>query len=237
MESAANGMTAAFDKYSETYRETVQRSISRLGVSYDLATEAKASVIADIIAERHRKTTKLDLLDVGCGVGALHPLLHSFQRSLTGVDISSSSIAQAAHAQPWGHYLAYDGARLPFADDSFDFTLTVCVLHHVSPVKHSAFIAEMRRVTRPGGTVCAIEHNPLNPLTRLAVLRCPFDEDAILLGASDAKSLFARARLSDVAARFFLMLPFRQPAARAFERGFKGVPFGAQYAVAGQVKR
>jgi SAM-dependent methyltransferase len=235
MESAANGMTAAFDKYSETYRETVQRSISRLGVSYDLATEAKASVIADIIAERHGKIAKLDILDVGCGVGTLHPLLRLFQRSLTGVDISGSSIAQAAQAQPWARYLAYDGARLPFADNSFDFTLTVCVLHHVPPAQHRGFLAEMRRVTRPGGTICAIEHNPLNPLTRLAVLRCPFDEDAILLGAGNAKSLFENAQLGDVAARFFLMLPFRQPAARVFERGFKALPFGAQYAVAGQV--
>ena len=45
----------------------------------------------------------------------------------------------------------------------------------------AGFVADMVRVTRPGGLVCVIEHNPLNPLTRLAVNRCPFDADAVLL--------------------------------------------------------
>jgi SAM-dependent methyltransferase len=235
MESTAARMTAAFDKHSATYRETVQQSIAGLGVSYDLATEAKASVIADIVAERHGEKARLDILDVGCGVGTLHRSLRPLQRSLTGVDVSGSSIAEAASAQPWARYQAYDGTRLPFEDASFDFTLTVCVLHHVAPEQHAHFLAEMRRVTRSGGTVCAIEHNPFNPLTRLAVLRCPFDEDAILLRSGTAKSLLAGAGLMDISARFFLALPFRQPAARAFERTLKGVPLGAQYAVAGRV--
>lgn len=235
MESAATRMTAAFDKHSATYRETVQQSISGLGVSYDLATDAKASVIADIIAERHGEQARLDILDVGCGVGTLHRALRPLQRSLTGVDVSGGSIAEAASAQPWARYQAYDGTRLPFEDGSFDFALTVCVLHHVPPAEHANFLAEMRRVTRPGGTVCAIEHNPFNPLTRLAVLRCPFDEDAILLRAGAAKSLFARARLVNISTRFFLALPFHQQAARVFERTLKSMPLGAQYAVAGRV--
>ena len=226
-------MTATFDRHSKIYRETVQRSISGMGVSYDLATEAKASVISDIIAERH-KETHLDILDVGCGVGTLHRLLRPIQRSLTGIDVSSACVTEAVSTHPWARYLAYDGALLPFEDASFDFTLTVCVLHHVPLAQHQRFLAEMRRVTRPGGTVCTIEHNPFNPLTRLAVLRCPFDEDATLLRAGTAKTLFEEAGLENVSARFFLALPFRQPAARAFERVFKDVPFGAQYAVAGQ---
>ena len=50
----------------------------------------------------------------------------------------------------------------------------------------------MRRVVRPGGLVCVIEHNPLNPLTRsLAVSRCEFDSDAVLLGASTTRKLMA----------------------------------------------
>lgn len=226
-------MTAAFDKHSKVYRETVQRSIAGMGVSYDLATESKASVISDIIAERH-KEAYLDILDVGCGVGTLHRFLRAFQRSLTGVDVSDASIAEAISAQPWARYLAYDGKRLPFEDASFDFTLTVCVLHHVPPAQHRRFLAEMRRVTRSGGTVCVIEHNPFNPLTRLAVLRCPFDEDATLLRAGTAKAIFEGAGLENVSARFFLALPFRQRAARACERVLKDVPLGAQYAVAGR---
>lgn len=227
-------MSAAFDKYSDSYGEMVERSIAGLGASHDFATRAKAALLADIIAKRHG-TARPDILDVGCGVGVLHPHLRSVQKSLTGVDVSSESIAQAARAQDWARYQSFDGRRLPFDDARFDFTLAVCVLHHVPPEQHESFLAEMRRVTRPGGTVCAIEHNPLNPLTRLAVLRCPFDDDAVLLRAGYARKLFAQAGLSGIATQFFLAVPSLHPAARAVELGLSRVPLGAQYATCGMV--
>ena len=51
----------------------------------------------------------------------------------------------------------------------------------------------MRRVVRPGGLLCIIEHNPFNPLTRLAVVRCEFDRDAVLLPALAPRAPIAAA--------------------------------------------
>jgi hypothetical protein len=67
--------------------------------------------------------------------------------------------------------------------------LSFCVLHHVPPTQWVGFLCEMRRVVRPDGLVCLIEHDPLNPLTKLVVARCEFDRDAVLLRAGRARAL------------------------------------------------
>ena len=101
------------------------------------------------------------------------------------------------------------------------------------PPNGAHFIAEMRRVVRPGGLVCVIEHNPLNPLTRLAVARCEFDRDAVLLGAGTTRKLMAAGGLRDICARYFLLLPWATNAARRVEGALGQVPLGAQYAAFG----
>jgi hypothetical protein len=93
----------------------------------------------------------------------------------------------------------------------------------------------MRRVTRHGGLVCLIEHNPYNPLTRLAVSRCEFDRDAVLLGAGTTRKLMAETGLREIGARHFLLLPWDTKPARRFERALSGTPLGAQYAAFGTV--
>src|SRR5207237_8865176 len=99
------------------------------------------------------------------------------------------------------------GAELPSASGEFDFAFAICVLHHVPPADWLGFIREMARVIRPGGAVCIIEHNPLNPLTQLSVRRCEFDRDAVLLPSWRTAGLMARAGLRAVDGRYLLGLP------------------------------
>ncbi len=224
----------AFDAYEGRYREAVQDSIAFSGIGYDYFLKSKAALLADVAAARLPADVRLKALDVGCGVGALHPLLLPMCRELHGVDVSAACLERAAEDNPSGHYRAYDGERLPFEDGVFDLTFASCVMHHVAPDGWSDFAAEMRRVTRPGGLVCVIEHNPLNPATRLSVMRCPFDEDAVLLRRGRTAELLAAAGLSQVDWRYFVFVPSMQPWARALERRLAGCPLGAQYAVFGQ---
>jgi hypothetical protein len=91
----------------------------------------------------------------------------------------------------------------------------------------------MRRVARPGGLICIIEHNPLNPMTRLAVMRCEFDRDAILLGARASCRLLAASGLREIGARHFLLLPWETRPARRIEAALSSVPLGAQYGAFG----
>jgi len=88
----------------------------------------------------------------------------------------------------------------------------------------------MKRILRPGGIACIIEHNPFNPMTRLAVLRCPFDADAVLIRPGAAERLLRSQGFSDIAREHFLLFPFEHPALRTIERHLSKLPFGAQYA-------
>ena len=96
------------------------------------------------------------------------------------------------------------------------------------------FLREMRRVVRPGGLVCLIEHNPLNPLTRLAVARCEFDRDAALL-RSGKRGADGGCRIAPDRSQYFVLLPWATPFMRRIERGLRNLPFGAQYVACGVV--
>ncbi|GAA4133225.1 class I SAM-dependent methyltransferase [Aminobacter aganoensis] len=230
-------MAELFDRYGPRYGEVVARSISFSGLGHDFFLVAKARLLAREVDVRGLRATgkPLGALDIGCGVGALHSHLTHVFDSLHGCDLSEASIDRARKDHPHNAYDLCMPARLPYADGSFDFAFASCVLHHVQPETWASFIDEMRRVVRPGGIACLIEHNPYNPLTRLAVLRCPFDEDAVLLNARKAKALFRDAGLSEITTQHFLLFPSDRPLASRLETALAAFPLGAQYACSGRV--
>jgi ubiquinone/menaquinone biosynthesis C-methylase UbiE len=218
-----------FDTYDKSFAAVVQSSIDFSGLPHSFFTAAKADALRDLIATRLHAMRNPHMLDVGCGVGEFHPFVRGMFGRLCGVDVSAASIAQARHKNPDVEYEVYGGTTLPYDRATFDLSLAICVLHHVPPRQWSGFLREMRRVVRPGGVVCLIEHNPFNPLTRLAVARCEFDRDAVLLRAGRMRALMVDAELRDTKLHYFLMLPSATPLARRVERGFRRLPLGAQY--------
>ena len=224
-----------FDTYGKEYREVVQSSIDFSGLSYEFVTAAKADIMREVVAARFGSHAKPSALDVGCGIGVLHRYIRDHFARLTAVDVSSACLEQAARTNAGVDYRAYAGAELPFDSGAFDFAFAICVLHHVPPADWHGFIREMARVIRPGGALCIIEHNPLNPLTQLSVRRCAFDRDAVLLPAWRTARLMARAGLRTVESRYFLLLPSAAAPARAIERRLARLPLGAQYIACGTV--
>ena len=121
-----------------------------------------------LIAQRWKLDAVREVLDVGCGVGhwsmVLASVLHGDVR-VTGIDREPSWVDEAgARARARGLegrfiYLPGEAQRLPFPDDSFDLTTCQTVLIHVPDP--AAAIAEMVRVTRPGGLVMVAEPNNL----------------------------------------------------------------------------
>ncbi|MGC1779343.1 MAG: class I SAM-dependent methyltransferase [Xanthobacteraceae bacterium] len=226
-------MGAVFDKYDKSFGAVVQSSIDFSGLPHGFFTAAKADALRELIATRLHGRHDLGMLDVGCGVGELHPHLRGMFGRICGADVSEASIAQARARNPEVRYDAYAGETLPYDDAAFDLSMAICVLHHVPPPQWLGFVREMRRVVRPGGLVCLIEHNPFNPLTRLAVARCEFDDDAVLLHAGRTRALMAHAGLHDTRSQYFLLLPSAAPLARRVERSFCRMPLGAQYIASG----
>jgi SAM-dependent methyltransferase len=226
-------MGELFDTYHKSFGAVVQSSIDFSGLPHSFFTAAKRDALRELIATRWRGTHKPHMIDVGCGVGKFHPFVRGMFGRVCGADVSVASIAQARIRNPEVEYETYVGETLPYDTATFDLSIAICVLHHVQPARWVGFVREMRRVVRPGGLVCLIEHNPFNPLTRLAVARCEFDRDAVLLPAARTCALMADAELRDVQSHHFLLLPSAAPLARRVEHAFRRIPLGAQYIASG----
>lgn len=101
-----------------------------------------------------------DLLDVGCGRGAILKLLASRAHRLVGVDIDTNT-RQLARAElmlagiPNCSLRKGDMYRLPFADDEFNTIIIDDVLADARyPVRA---LREARRLLRPGGRLFVLE--------------------------------------------------------------------------------
>lgn len=222
-----------FDAYAGSYDDEVNRSLGFLGVKVDYFTRVKAAYLLDLLGSHFDRPDALSLLDVGCGVGNYHALLDGKLGAISGTDVSAACVAQAQARNPGVTYRPYDGSRLPFDDDSFDAAVTICVLHHVPPPQWSAFVAEMKRVVRPGGMAVIFEHNPLNPLTRRVVSNCEFDADAVLLRQHQARGLLEGAGFATVRSRSILSVPTAGPLSRRIDLIAGKLGLGAQYYATG----
>jgi len=92
--------------------------------------------VSDLNLEKGR------VLEVGCGLG----LLQDTAPNYIGIDIAASS--QQHMKKP---FVVCSATTLPFPDDSFDGVWSFWVLEHIE--QPEKMLAEMRRVTKPGGSV------------------------------------------------------------------------------------
>ncbi len=123
------------------------------------------------------------VLDVGCGTGALTSELVARlgSEAVVAVEPSESFVATIRTRYPGVDVRQAPAERLPFPDDRFDAALGQLVVHFMQdPV---AGLAEMRRVTRPGGVVaaCVWDHGgtrgPLRVFWEEARARGPVADD------------------------------------------------------------
>lgn len=229
-------MTELFDDYTDTYREEVERSISFARGDLDHFTAVKARHLISLTARHLGDPGDLTVLDVGCGTGETDQHLVGHVGRLLGVDVAKGPLNVAAQRNPDADYTAYDGATLPYAPGSVDVSFAICVMHHVPPPQWPPFLAQLRRVTRPGGLVVIFEHNPLNPLTRRAVNSCEFDANAVLLRRRRVAGLMRAQDLDVVEQAYIVFVPFGGERMATAERLLARVPLGAQHYVAGRVR-
>jgi SAM-dependent methyltransferase len=225
-------MPAEFDRHSADYETAVERAVAFAGQPHDVYIEAKARKLLDL-ARRRLGGTEVAALDVGCGPGLVALHLSGRVSALHGVDVSEAMVERARAAVPEAEFRVSEPGRLPYEDLRFELTYAVCVLHHVERAERGALIAEMRRVTRPGGLVVVFEHNPWNPLTRKVVRGCELDEGVELLSRGEVSAALRTAGLEITDAEYLLFTPWRRW--WVLERGLARVPLGAQHVVAARV--
>jgi 2-polyprenyl-3-methyl-5-hydroxy-6-metoxy-1,4-benzoquinol methylase len=115
------------------------------------------------------------MLDWGCGCGRVTRHLISGKlphQRVTGIDIDADNVAFAAGHYPGGTFQAV-GLLPPttFADASFDFVVATSVMTHLDEPTQFQWLAELKRVTRPGAVVILTTHGP----TAVAWSNCPMD--------------------------------------------------------------
>lgn len=137
--------------------------------AYDLYMGAWSRPLAATFADAAGVHAGDHVLDVGCGTGALTAeLAHRVGAALVAaVDPSEPSVAACAAAIVGADVRVGGAETLPFADATFDVALCQLVVNFMADARVG--VAEMRRVTRPGGTVAACTWDYRDGMTMLRV--------------------------------------------------------------------
>jgi SAM-dependent methyltransferase len=108
----------------------------------------------------HPKQPSERWLDLGCGSGRVaRHLIASLEIDVTGIDVDRSAVEWCArHLR--GTYLAIrDHPPTVLPDGSFDVAMAVAVFSHFDEPLQFAWLAELRRLVRPGGLFLASTHS------------------------------------------------------------------------------
>lgn len=152
-------------------RASARQLYDRLAPFYDAFSSYEARA-------KERALQSLDLspglkvLDVGLGTGKEH-LLIQFAIApgglAFGLDLSPGMLVRARQATSAPLCLA-DGGRLPFTSSGFDRLYCAYVLDLIPAPEHPLWLAEFRRVLKPGGVmVLASLTEGINPPSRALV--------------------------------------------------------------------
>lgn len=218
-----------FDRYVSNYSDQVAGAVRLPACGDDFFLAAKGIQLLELLNAHFGGTSKLRILDVGCGIGLMERQLAGAASLLVGVDVATEAVCYARQAVPRASFAGCDGLRLPFTDCAFDVAVAVCLFHHVEPERQPALARELARVVRPGGIVATFEHNPWNPATRIVVSRCELDQDATLLSAPAVAALLRGAGLEHPQQRYLFFFPWPGRLWRAIENYLGWLPLGAQY--------
>lgn len=148
-------VSAMFDRVSRQYDAT--NDVLSLGVSPYWRRRTRLAI--------DPKPTER-ILDVAAGTGTVSRILADFGAEVTALDFSEGMIAEGIRrhgGHPRIEFVQGDATELPFEDDTFDATTVSFGLRNVQQPKLA--LAEMFRVTKPGGRIVICEFStPTNPL-------------------------------------------------------------------------
>ncbi len=164
-----------------TLKGTGQTDFDSVAEAYDdsLPLHVMDHYLAKRVAFIRQHVAPGKALDVGCGTGVLAAKLSDEGYDVTGVDPFRGMLKFVKQRKQDLNAVHAFGEHLPFADNSFDLTYCVAVMHHVAAedaVRET--VLEMTRVTRPGGHVLIWDHNPRNPYWPILMKRVPQDTGA-----------------------------------------------------------
>ncbi len=163
---------AQFGRRAESYARSASHAADR---DLDLLVGHLA------VAPGHR------VLDIATGTGFTAIALARSTPHVVGLDLTLGMLAEARRLSPDPRiaWIAGDAELLPFADATFDGVTVRRAPHHFPHLRQA--LAEMRRVTRPGGRIGIVDQVPPEDeagrvlMERLEKLRDPSHVEALTI--------------------------------------------------------
>ena len=145
--------SALFDDWPERYDRWFSTPIGKL------VREVEARLILDLV----RPAPAERILDAGCGTGVFTLDLLAAGAVVAGLDVSAPMLAAAVRKAETAPFIAVQGdmLALPFVDESFDKAVSITALEFIADGPRA--VAELFRVTKPGGLVVVGTLNSLSP--------------------------------------------------------------------------
>jgi SAM-dependent methyltransferase len=219
-----------FDRYAKNYDEALAQGISVSGEDKDFFAHGRVQWLARCMVERSFQPR--NILDFGCGTGSATSHFVAVLRlnNVTGVDVSDPSIELARNR------FGTDGVDFQVLREfkpSGQFDLAFCngVFHHIPLSERAGAVKYIYNAVRPGGLFAFWENNPWNPGTRYVMSRIPFDRDAIMVSAPEARRLLRATGFEILRTDFHFIFPRVLSWLRKLEPPLSRMPFGAQYQV------
>lgn len=172
-------------------RERFGKTADRIAALQDArAAELEAKVVRFVAPSGEERA-----LDSGSGAGALAFALAPHVREVVAVDLVPELLEQGRQRGerfPNVSFVEGDATKLPLEDASFDLAGSLRTLHHIA--RPELAVAELARLTRPGGRVLVIDQiaavDPLAALELNAFERARDPSHARALADIDLRHLF-----------------------------------------------
>ncbi|WJV68573.1 malonyl-ACP O-methyltransferase BioC [Pectobacteriaceae bacterium CE70] len=131
-------------------KQAIARAFGRAAGRYDrfstLQRESGEKLMA-LIADH----PGIDVLDAGCGTGYFSARWQQRGKAVTALDLSEEMLRYAQQQQVATHYLSGDIECLPLPDASVDICFSNLAVQWCDDLSQA--LAELYRVTRPGGVI------------------------------------------------------------------------------------
>jgi len=156
------------DLFSQKTYKLEQRFREYLDLENLASTKETAQLIADIAGQRLKKSSSIDIVEIGSGIGGLAVAIARLGNNrVIGIEPEASAVkASSLRAQKYpdiqASFIQGYGEKIPLPDSSFDLAYTQSVLEHVTDVPK--VISEAYRVLRPGGVIYIETPNYLWPV-------------------------------------------------------------------------
>jgi len=184
-------------------RERFGKTADRIAALQDArAGELEAKVVRFVAPSGEERA-----LDSGSGTGALALALAPHVREVVAVDLVPELLEQGrrrGERLPNVSFLEGDATKLPLEAGSFDLAGSLRTLHHIA--RPELAVAELARVTRPGGRVLVIDQiasvDPLAAAELNAFERARDPSHARALADIDLRHLFEANELALLRAEY-----------------------------------